>query len=188
MRVSKITGALLAGALLTVSVGLTACSSSSSASGSSGSEASAAASGEASASGSADTGRPPVTAESACAAVNTDAAGAMANFTSTSSDDWTAFSDEVLGLSSDATEDALQGALMNVAVAAQFTVTGLESGDPLATAKGDFDTTMADFGKLCTAAGTPLTFAPAASGAASGAASSGASSAASSAAASASAS
>jgi hypothetical protein len=93
----------------------------------------------------------------------------MKGFTSTTSTDWNTFAEDVLGLSSDTTDAALQGALMNVAVAAQFTVTGLDSGDDLTTAKGDFDTTMSDLNKLCIAAGAPLTLA--AGGAASSAAS-----------------
>jgi hypothetical protein len=159
MRVSKISGAVLASVVLTVSFGLSACSSGSSAGGSSAGEASAGASTDAGASASPDTGRPPVTAATACAQVETDSAGYMKGFASTTSTDWNTFAEDVLGLSSDTTDAALQGALMNVAVAAQFTVTGLDSGDDLTTAKGDFDTTMSDLNKLCVAAGAPLTLA-----------------------------
>jgi hypothetical protein len=160
MRAAKISGAALASVLLTVSFGLSACSSGSSgssASGSSAGEASAQASTDTGASASADTGRPPVTAATACAQVETDSAGYMKGFMSTTSTDWNTFAEDVLGLSSDTTDGDLQGVLMNVAVAAQFTVTGLDSGDDLTTAKGDFDTTLAELNKMCVKAGAPLT-------------------------------
>jgi hypothetical protein len=177
MHVSKITGAALAGLLLTASVGLTACSSSSASSSGASAEASTieATGGTvttaASASGGVDSSEQ-TTVESACAAIEAAGTGYMQAYTSTVSDDWNKFSEEVLALSDSATDEALQGSLMNLAVAGQFTVTGLESSEDLTTAKGDFDTTLGEMNTVCTAAGAPLTLpgaaaSPAASAAAS---------------------
>jgi hypothetical protein len=176
MRVTKITGAVLASTLLAATVGLSACSSSSGssaeASGSSAAVESAAptATGGASAlaSGGVDSSAV-VTAETACSQIETDSAGYMQAFGNTNSEDWVKFSDEALGLSDSAEDPDLQGALMNLAVAAQFTVTGLESSEDLTTAKGDFDTALNDVNAICSAAGFPLSAAT--GGGASGAAS-----------------
>jgi hypothetical protein len=162
MRLGVASVAGLSGLLLTASLGLTACSSSSTSSDTSSpnaavsalaSEASAEAAVEASGS---DTSGDPVDAATACGLVDTAKSGYMAGFTGTDSTLWNQFAEEMLTASSSATDPDLSGSLMNVAVAAQFTVTGLESGDDLTTAKGDFDTTVTDLGKVCAAQGAPL--------------------------------
>jgi hypothetical protein len=168
MHVSKITGAALAGLLLTASVGLTACSSGSASSAGSSAEASTVeATGStvttaASASGGVDSSEE-TTAASACAAIESAGTGYLQSYTSMVSDDWNKFSEEVLALSDSATDEALQGSLMNLAVAAQFTVTGLESSEDLTTSKGDFDVVLGEMNTVCTAAGAPLTMPGAAS-------------------------
>lgn len=167
MRVSTMTGASLAAVLITASLGLTACSSSSS----SNSTDSAAAAPTAIESIAMDPATV-VTADKSCQGVEASGTGYMKNYTTTNSEDWNKFAEEVLGYSNDTTDTTLQGALMNVAVAAQFTVTGLESSEDLTTAKTDFDTTVADLNALCEPAGFPLTVpAGAAAGGASTAAS-----------------
>lgn len=159
MRLGISTVAGLSGLLLAASVGLVGCSSSSNSSAASSADAgaSAAASIDVSveASGS-DTSGNPVDAKTACAQVDAAKAGYMTNFTTTDSVMWNQFAEEMLTASSSATDPDLSGSLMNVAVAAQFAVTGLESGDDLTTAKGDFDTTITDLGKVCAAQGAPL--------------------------------
>ena len=157
MRLGISTVAGFSGLLLVASVGLAGCSSSSSSSDASSAGASAAASaaGSAAASGS-DTSGNPVDAKTACGQVDAAKAGYMKGFTTPDSDTWNQFAEEMLTASSNATDPDLSGSLMNVAVAAQFTVTGLEGGDPLATAKGDFDTTITDLGKICAKQGAPL--------------------------------
>lgn len=179
MRASTITRASLAGLLLTASFGLAACSSGSSSSASSGEASTVTATGapvtaEASASGGVDSSQQ-TNAKDACTKIEASGTGLLKGYTSTTSDDWNTFSEDVLALSDSATDQKLQGALMNLAVAGQFTVTGLESGEDLATSKGDFDTTLGEMNAVCTAAGVPLTMP-------SGAGSSGGSAAASSAA------
>ncbi|MEI6361295.1 MAG: hypothetical protein WCP95_04115 [Actinomycetes bacterium] len=159
MRLGIATAAGLSGLLLAASVGLTGCSSSSTANGESSADAgtSAAASAEASAAPSgSDTSGDPVDAKAACGTVDAAKAGYMKGFAATDSESWNQFAEEMLTASSSAPDPALSGALMNVAVAAQFTVTGLEGGDDLATAKGDFDTTITDLSAVCTKAGAPL--------------------------------
>lgn len=162
MRVSKITGATLAGLLLTASFGLSACSSGSSSSSASSAEASTVeATGvtptvAVSASGGVDSSQE-TTAESACKKIEESGKGLLKGYTSTSADDWNTFAEDALGLSDSATDATLQGALMNLAVAGQFTVTGLQSNEDLTTSKGDFDTTLGEMNKICTAAGVPLT-------------------------------
>jgi hypothetical protein len=163
------TSAVLASGLMVASMGLAACSSSSSSS--SGSSAAASATGEAAATtdaGPSDAGTvapdpsgavsggTDVTATIACDRINAISTEYMAGFTTTDDTLWGQFADETLSLSSDATDPDLSAALMSLAVAAQFTVTGLESGEDLTTSKGDFDTALNDVGTLCTAAGVPL--------------------------------
>lgn len=159
MRLGISTVAGASSLLLAASLGLAGCSSSSSSSASSSADAgtSAAASAGASvaASGS-DTSGNPVDAATACGQVDAAKAGYMKGFAASDSESWNQFADEMLTASSSATDPDLSGALMNVAVAAQFTVTGLQSGDDLTTAKGDFDTTITDLGKVCTKQGAPL--------------------------------
>jgi hypothetical protein len=161
MRLGIATAAGLSGLVLAASVGLTGCSSSSSSSAASSADAGASAAASADAGGSAapsgsDTSGDPVDAATACGQVSAAKSGYMKGFAATDSESWNQFADEMLTASSSATDPTLSGSLMNVAVAAQFTVTGLQGGDDLATAKGDFDTTITDLGNVCSKAGSPI--------------------------------
>lgn len=162
MRVAIVSSTAMAGVLL-ASFGLTACSSGSAPSTSSGGQASAEATasmdGLASspAASGPDTSGDPVTTAAACAEINKIAADYMEGMKSDNAENWQAFSDRLLGLSDSAEDPAATQALMSLAVAASFTVTGLQSSEPLETAKGDFDTALSDMNAVCTTAGTPLT-------------------------------
>ncbi len=159
MRLGTATVAGVTGVLLAATLGLTGCSSNSSASGdgtaSAAASAGASAGASVAASGS-DTSGNPVDAKTACGQVDAAKTGYMNGFNATDSESWNQFAEEMLTASSSATDPDLSGGLMNVAVAAQFTVTGLEGGDDLATAKGDFDTTVSDLSKVCAKLGAPL--------------------------------
>jgi hypothetical protein len=166
MRLGTTPVAALSGLILAATVGLAGCSSSSTSSETSASgggdvaavasAASAAAAADSAAPSGPDTSGNVLDAKGACAQVDAAKSGYMKNFTATDQDSWNKFADEMLTASSNATDPDLSGALMNVAVAAQFTVSGLGSGDTLQNSLGDFNTTITDLGKICTAQGAPL--------------------------------
>ena len=165
MRLGKTTVAGVCGLALAATIGLTGCSSSSTSSEASAtgggdvaavaSAASAAAQEDAASSGP-DTSGDVLDAKGACGQVDAAKTGYMSNFTVADENSWNKFADEMLTASSAATDPDLSGALMNVAVAAQFTVSGLGSGDTLENSIGDFNTALTDLGKVCAAQGAPL--------------------------------
>ena len=162
MRVVTVSSAAMAGLLL-ATFGLSACSSSSTADATSDAAVTASAGTDGAASAAAtgstapDTSGDPVGTTAACAEINVITADYMTGLTTEDPENWQLFSDALLTLSDSADTPEGTQALMSLAVAASFTVTGLQSGEPLETAKGDFDTAFADMNTVCTASGTPLT-------------------------------
>lgn len=155
MRFAIRSTVMLVGGLLAVS-SLAACSSSSTSSDSSAAGSAAAVTASSAASAAAAESAPVVDAAYACAQVNEISAGSLQNGTTTDGAAWHQASEDMLGLSSDTTDEALSAALQSLAVGAEFTASGLDGGDTLDVAVTGYTDAIPELAPLCEAAGTPL--------------------------------
>jgi len=155
MRLAIRSTVMLVGGLL-AATSLAACSSSSTSSESSAAGSAAAVASSGAAVASAAESAAVVDAAYACAQVNDISANTLQNGASTDGAAWHQASEDMLGLSSDTSDEALSAALQSLAVGAEFTSSGLAGGDTLDVAVTGYTDALPELQPLCEAAGTPL--------------------------------